>query len=201
MVEQEPTILETTSRTAEPPAPESPQPDSEPTQQAAETTPESTTETEPAEEAAPEARVVPKPSEYVLPEGVPDTVRIFAHEHDYTQEQLDAGLNFFNQVQQANQEQFANARRELGKAVVKNWGNEAATNKALALQASELIDNEIPGFFDYIKKTGAIDDPYMIQALHIVGRWGREGGFITTAVPRPPGKKTAAEAMYGDTHK
>jgi len=190
--------LETTT---EPVAAVSPEPVSEPAQEAQSTEPESTTEPEPeSTEPEPDARVVPKPSEYEPPEGLPDNIRIFAHEHEFTQDQLNASLGFFSQYMQANEEQYTQARRELGQAVVKSWGAEANTNKALALQATQLLNEEIPGFSDYVKKTGVIDDPYVIQALHVVGKWGQEGGFITTGIPRPPGEKSVADAMYGDSH-
>jgi len=151
-------------------------------------------------EPGPEARIVPKPSEYELPEGIPDQLRIFAHENGFTQEQLNASLQQFGGYIQGMQQAEIQGMRQLGEAHVKNWGPAAKTNLALAKAAMSWLDGQIEGFSEYINSTPAGNNPHVLQALYLVGKSMQEGGFLKSAVPRKPGEKTAAEAMYGDHH-
>ena len=144
--------------------------------------------------------MVPKPSEYELPEGLPDNIRIFAHEQGLTQEQLNATITQFGGYLQGIQQSEAQAMRQLGESHVKNWGPEAKTNMALAKSALNWLDTQIEGFSNYVNTSQAGNNPHVIQALYLVGKSMQEGGYIKSAVPRKPGEKTAAIAMYGENH-
>lgn len=178
-----------------------PAPSSEPEPQQT-TEPQSPTEPEPTEptEPGPDPRVVPKPSEYVLPEGTPDNLRIFAHEHGFTQQQLDASLQQFGGYLHGMKEAEAQAARQMGEAHVKNWGPEAKHNVVLAKQAMGWLDGQIEGFAQYITNSPAGNDPRVLQALYLVGKSMQEGGYLKGAVTRNPAEKTAASAMYGENH-
>ena len=212
----EPTPTQTTEPTADPapanqepavndPAPGTlaePAPTSEPEPQQA-TEPQSPTEPEPSEPQEPqepEARVVPKPSEYELPEGLPDNLRIFAHEHGFTQDQLNATLQQFGGYMQGMQQAEAQAMRQMGEAHVKNWGPEAKQNLVLAKSAMGWLNEQIDGFADYINNSPAGNNPQVLQALYLVGKSMQEGGFLKGKLPRDPAQQTAAQAMYGSNH-
>lgn len=171
-----------------------PQPDQ---QQAA---PEPTTQEPEPTGQEPQAGVVPKPSEYQLPEGVPDTFRIFAHENGMSQAQLDKTISFIGTQQQGMMQAEQQALRKMGEAHVKNWGPEARTNMALAKATMNYLDGQIPGFAERLTKTDVGNDPMMLEALRIVGKSMQEGGFLKSAVPRKPGDRSVAQSMYGGTH-
>lgn len=185
---------------AEPmPQPQQQQTEPQPSEPQSTTAPTEPVEPQEPTEPIPE-RVVPKPSEYELPEGLPDNIRIFAHEHGFTQDQLNATLDQFSGYIHGMHQAEAQAMRQLGEAHVKNWGPEAKTNMALAKAAMNWLDTQIEGFSNYINGSMAGNNPHVIQALYLVGKSMQEGGYIKSAIPRKPGEKTAAQAMYGDNH-
>lgn len=195
----EPVVEATPGTFAEPAAPAQTEPEPQPTEPQSTTAEQEPTEpTEPAE-PAPE-RVVPKPSEYKLPEGIPDNMRIFAHEHQFTQEQLDASIKHFGGYLQGMQQVQSQASRAAGEAHVKNWGAEAKQNLVLAKQAMGWLDSQIEGFSQYLTGSDAGNDPRVLQALLLVGKSMQEGGHLRSAIPRNPAERTAAQSMYGENH-
>ncbi len=160
----------------------------------------------PAEPAAPEAptevapeRVVPQPSEYTIPEGMPDSMRNFAHENGFTQAQLDTTLTHMGAYVEANTVAQRSALREMGEAHLKNWGEMKDTNLNLAKQA--LAQNDPDGHLaTALNESGYGNHPAVLDFLHNLGKGMQEGGFLKRAVRRAPGEKTAAESMYGDNH-
>jgi hypothetical protein len=169
-------------------------------------TPEGTITPPPEEAVAPEAapevapeRIVPKPSEYTIPEGMPDSMRIFAHENGFTQTQLDATLTNMGAYVEANTTAQRVALRDMGEAHLKNWGDQKETNLNLAKQA--LHQNDPDGqLAKALDDSGYGNHPAVLDFLHNLGKGMQEGGFLKRAVRRPPGQKTAAESMYGKNH-
>ena len=144
-------------------------------------------------------RVVPKPSEYELPEGMPDNIRIFAHENGLTQEQLNASLQQFGGYIGGMKQAEQQALREAGEAHLKQWGDQAQTNLALAKQA--LKQNDPDGALaQALEDSGYGNHPAVLNFLHNIGKSMQEGGFLKSAVPRNPQDRTAAQMMYGDKH-
>lgn len=149
--------------------------------------------------AAPTERVVPAADGYTLPEGVPQELGQFANQHGFTQEQLDATLTQMGQYMQNTRQAELQALRGLGEAHLKNWGDRAQYNLSLAKRA--LAQNDPDGELSKaLDASGYGNHPAVLNFLQRVGESMKEGGFLKTAINRPPGEKTAAEAMYGENH-
>jgi hypothetical protein len=149
-------------------------------------------------EAAPE-RVVPQPNEYVIPEGVPEEMRQFAHDNGFTQAQLDVTVQQIGSAIDATGEAQKVALRSMGEAHLKNWGDQADTNLNLAKQA--LNQNDPDGSLaKALNESGYGNHPAVLDFLHTLGKGMQEGGFLKRAVRRPPGQKSAAQSMYGANH-
>lgn len=142
-------------------------------------------------------RVVPKPDEYKIPEGLPKELGQFAHENEYTQEQLDAAVKMFDSYSQAMKTSQQIALRQLGEAHIKNWGDEA--NFKLTLAKRALKQNDPNGALaKALNESGYGNHPAVLDFLANLGEQMREGGFLKSAVNRPPGKKSLAQAMFPD---
>lgn len=132
---------------------------------------------------------------YVLPEGVPQQVAEFAKQHDMTQKQLDGTLQYFGNIKQAELASI----RTAGEAHVKNWGDKGQHNLNLARRA--LSQNDPDGELKTaLDNSGFGNHPAVLNFLHRLGTSMQEGGFLKSAVNRPPGQKSAAQAMYGGNH-
>ena len=164
-----------------------------------ETTPESPAAPVPTPESKPVERAVPKPEEYRLPEGMPDTIRAFAHERGFTQEQLDGTIQHFGSYVVGMQTAEQKALRDLGEAHLKNWGPEAKTRLALAKRALKQNDPE-GKLAEALNTSGYGNHPAVLDFLYTLGKGMQEGGFLTSAVPRSPGQKSAAQALFGTNH-
>ena len=157
--------------------------------------PDSTTADSPKETSS--ERVVPKPEEYKIPEGLPKELGQFAHENQYTQEQLDAAIKMFDSYSQATKVSQQIALRQLGEAHIKNWGDEA--NFKLTLAKRALKQNDPDGALaKALNESGYGNHPAVLDFLANLGEQMREGGFLKSAVNRPPGKKSLAQAMFPD---
>lgn len=164
-------------------------PSVEPTQ---ETPPQETSAESPP--SVPE-RVVPTADGYKLPEGLDPAVGQFASENGYTQEQLDKTLEYFGEVVQNTDKAKVQALRVLGEAHLKNWGDAAQTNLNLAKQA--LAQNDPDGHLaKALNESGYGNHPAVLDFLYNLGKGMQEGGFLKTAVNRPPGQKSLAQKMY-----
>jgi len=178
---------------ADPPPTQDPEP-----QQTTE--PESPTAEEPEPtEPEPTERVVPKPSEYELPEGMPDSIRIFANEHGFTQDQLNATLGQFGGYLQGMQQTEQKALREAGEAHLKNWGQDAQHKLGLARQALKQNDPE-GKLMEALNNSGWGNHPDVLNFLYSIGKSMQEGGYLKSTVIAKPGDKSAAQSMYGDNH-
>jgi hypothetical protein len=130
---------------------------------------------------------------------MPDNIRIFAHEHGFTQEQLNASLRQFGGYVQGMKTAEQQSLRQAGEAQLKNWGDQAKTNLSLAKAA--LRQNDPDGALSQALETsGYGNHPAVLNFLYNIGKSMQEGGFLKSSVPRNPQDKTAAQAMYGDTH-
>lgn len=178
-----------------------PEPQPQHTEPQQTTEPQSPTEPEPSEptEPGPDTRVVPKPSEYELPEGMPDNIRIFAHEKGFTQDQLNATIEQFGGYLYGMQQAEQQSLQQMGQAHLKNWGPDAKNKLALARAAVRQNDSE-GKIMNLLNQSGYGNHPDVLNFLYQIGKSMQEGGFIKSAVPRKPGEKTAAQAMYGDNH-
>jgi len=144
-------------------------------------------------------RVVPAADGYKLPDGVPKEVGQFANKHDMTQEQLNATLKQFGSIVQNTKKSEMATMRAAGEAHVKNWGDQGQHNLTLAKRA--LAQNDPTGELKQALDTSGFGNhPAVLNFLHNLGKSMQEGGYLKSAINRPPGKKTAAQSMYGENH-
>lgn len=163
--------------------------------QATEAPPEQTTD----EQSDTVERVVPAADGYKLPEGIPAEVGQFANANDMTQAQLDSNLQFFGKYMEQQNTATRDALSNLGQAHLKNWGENADYNVSLAKRA--LATNDPGGnLTKLLGESGYGNHPAVLDFLQTIGHSMKEGGFLKSEVNRPPGKKTAAQTMYGDAH-
>jgi len=157
----------------------------------------------PADSDVPPPKVDPAPTSepvsYKLPEGIPPEIGEFAKSQKFTQAQLDATLQQFGGIMQASEQKRGEALRQLGEAHLKNWGDQAKHRLGLAKRA--LAQNDPEGkLAKALNESGYGNHPAVLDFLYNLGKGMREGGFLKSAVHRPPGEKSAAQAMYGDKH-
>ena len=150
--------------------------------------------------AEPTSPLTTPPPNYKLPEGVPAQVGNWAQKNGLTQEQLDASLQFFGSVNQANVKAQQQSLRQMGEAHLQNtWGENAPYNLQLAQRA--LRQNDPTGALTkMLNESGYGNHPAVLDFLHAIGRSMQEGGFLKSSTNRPPGAKSAAQLLFGDNH-
>lgn len=137
--------------------------------------------------------------QYQLPDGVPSSVADWANTHKLSQDQLNASLHFFGNVSQAQAQAQQQQLRLAGEAHIKNWGENRDYNLKLAQRA--LRQNDPNGALTKaLNETGYGNHPAVLDFLLNLGKSMQEGGFLKSGTSRPPGSKSAAQAMYGDNH-
>ena len=140
-------------------------------------------------------RVVPKADGYTLPKGAPAELGQFANQNDMTQEQLDATLTQFGGfITRSRQTEQLNMRKA-GEEHVKSWGDNSKYNLTLAKRALKQNDPE-GKLTKALNESGYGNHPAVLDFLYSIGKSMKEGGFMKSAIKRPPGKKTAAQSMY-----
>jgi len=182
------------------PAPEAPAPEAPAPEAPAPETSAPTSDPEPvAEPETPSERTVLEASEYTIPEGLPTELGTFANEHGLTQKQLDATISQYSTLAQAAAQAEASNTLAAGKALITEWGDQAKHKMSLAKRALSQNDpsGELKAALD---SSGFGNHPAVLKFLSTIGQSMQEGGYLKSAVNRPPGKKTAAQAMYGDNH-
>ena len=163
------------------------------TEQAETQTTESKAESETIE------RLVPEADKYNLPEGMSRDVATFARENDMTQDQLDKTLTQFGGYIDASKKQEQAVIRQQGDAHVKSWGEKSAYNLSLVRRA--VAQNDPDGVLTKVlDDTGFGNHPVVLDFFLNLGTQLKEGGFLKGSVNRPPGKKTAAQSMFGKDH-
>lgn len=145
-------------------------------------------------------RVVPKtPEEYKLPEHVPPQVAKFAHENDMTQAQLDSTLKYYGEMVNGARQAEATAMRQHGDALVASWGDNAQHNLSLVRRA--LAQNDPNGELKQVlEESGYGNHPAVLKFFLKIGTYMQEGGFLKGNVNTPPGKRSAAQTLFGKTH-
>lgn len=152
-----------------------------------------------AEPVVPVERVVPAADGYTMPDGMPPEMGVFANEHGFTQGQLDATLKQFGDVVTASKQNEFNAMKKAGEDFVETWGDRKDFNLSLARRA--LKQNDPDGTLKTaLDESGYGNHPAVLGFLHKLGVSMQEGGYLKSAVNRPPGQKTVAQTMYGDSH-
>ena len=141
----------------------------------------------------------PAPTELKLPDGFPPQVLEFAKTNGLSQAQLDASLQFFGEVAHVNATSQQQQLRQLGEAHVRSWGKEGQYNLSVGRRALKMVDPE-GVLTTMLNETGYGNHPAVLQSLYELGTKLQEGGFISATQNRAPGKRTAAQAMYGDAH-
>ena len=141
----------------------------------------------------------PAPAELKLPDGFPPQVLEFAKTNGLSQAQLDASLQFFGEVAHVNATSQQQQLRQLGEAHVQSWGKEGQYNLSVGRRALKMVDPE-GVLTTMLNETGYGNHPAVLQSLYELGTKLQEGGFISATQNRAPGKRTAAQAMYGDAH-
>lgn len=139
------------------------------------------------------------PVDLKLPEGLPPQVLEFAKANGLSQAQLDASLQFFGEVAHVNATMQQQQLRQLGEAHVQSWGKEGQYKLGVGRRALKMVDPE-GVLTTMLNETGYGNHPAVLQSLYELGTKLQEGGFISATQNRAPGKRTAAQAMYGDTH-
>ena len=139
------------------------------------------------------------PVDLKLPEGLPPQVLEFAKANGLSQAQLDASLQFFGEVAHVNATTQQQQLRQLGEAHVQSWGKEGQYKLSVGRRALKMVDPE-GVLTTMLNETGYGNHPAVLQSLYELGTKLQEGGFISATQNRAPGKRTAAQAMYGDTH-
>lgn len=139
------------------------------------------------------------PVDLKLPEGLPPQVLEFAKANGLSQAQLDASLQFFGEVAHVNATTQQQQLRQLGEAHVRSWGKEGQYKLGVGRRALKMVDPE-GVLTTMLNETGYGNHPAVLQSLYELGTKLQEGGFISATQNRAPGKRTAAQAMYGDTH-
>ena len=139
------------------------------------------------------------PVDLKLPEGLPPQVLEFAKVNGLSQAQLDASLQFFGEVAHVNATTQQQQLRQLGEAHVQSWGKEGQYKLGVGRRALKMVDPE-GVLTTMLNETGYGNHPAVLQSLYELGTKLQEGGFISATQNRAPGKRTAAQAMYGDAH-
>lgn len=101
---------------------------------------------------------------------------------------------------EVQQQALARHQMEIGtQQLMQSWGSDAKYNLQLAKQALKQVDGggELSAI---LKQTGYAGHPAVIKFMYQVGRAMREGGFLKSTMQGIPGKKTAAQILYGDAH-
>ena len=161
--------------------------------------PPASADSPPSDDTSTQKRVVPTVEEYVLPEGVPRQIAEFAHTNDMTQDQLNHTLNYFGSMQQAMQDNEQKVIRQGGEELVKSWGDKSERNLSIVRRA--LAQNDPDGSLkNVLEASGYGNHPAVIKFLLKIGESMKEGGFLKGANNTPPGKKTAAQTMFGEKH-
>ena len=150
--------------------------------------------------AKPTSPLTTPPPNYKLPEGIPAQVGNWAQKNGLTQAQLDASLQFFGSVNQANVKAQQQSLRQMGEAHLQNnWGENAPYNLQLAQRA--LRQNDPTGALTKVlNESGYGNHPAVLDFLYVIGRSMQEGGFLKSSTNRPPGAKSAAQLLFGDNH-
>lgn len=143
--------------------------------------------------------MVPPQEEIIVPEGFPPQLADMARQHGFTQPQLDAAIKFFSDATTASQQVQQQQLRELGEAHIRSWGEQGRYNLQIGQRALKMIDTD-GVLTKMLNETGYGNHPAVIQSLYQLGVKLQEGGFLNTTFNRPPGKRTAAQTLYGDNH-
>jgi hypothetical protein len=145
----------------------------------------------------PAERIVPAADSYKLPEGAPAELGKFANEHGFTQEQLDAAMQQFEGITVKSRTAELEALKKQGTEFISKWGDQAEYNVSLARRA--LKQNDPNGTLTAaLKETGYANHPAVLEFLHTIGKSMEEGGFLKNSAPRPAGKKSLAQKMFGN---
>lgn len=188
---------------AEPQAPQTPEPGTPtgdkgyvPTTQGSE--PQSPAPAEPSSKGeGQEPGAGPKATDYEIPEGMPPSLADWAASQGLSQKQLNSTINQFGGYFKAMAQTKANAIKKAGQNLVRSWADESEHNLALAKAALSQNDTESKEFAKLLKAEGLINHPAALKYFLSVGRSMREGGYIKSSIPKNPGQKTLAQAMYG----
>ncbi len=168
----------------------------------AETSTEQTAEESTAEETT-ENDSVEKPltaADYKLPEGVPADVAKIAEELGFTQEQLDGSLTKYNEISAAAAKAEQDSIRQEGEALVREWGDNAKANLTLVHRALQ-VNDPTGELSKALNETGFGNHPAVLRYLLNVGKQMSEGEFVQGDTHTPAPKKTAAQVLFGKTHK
>jgi hypothetical protein len=146
-----------------------------------------------------DARVVPAVDEYELADGMPKHLAQFASDNDMTQTQLDNTIEQFRTYITAGEKGKQTMLLNEGKAHVRTWGKQAKGNMSVVRRA--LKQNDPDGTLKKVlDSSGYGNHPAILDFLLSIGTSMQEGGFLKSDVNIPPGKKSAAQVIFGDNH-
>jgi len=151
-------------------------------------------------DAADDESVALKAEDYKLPEGVPSDIAKLAEELGFTQEQLDGSLAKYDEIAKATQLAEYEAIRKEGESLVREWGDNAKANLTLVRRALQ-VNDPTGELADALNATGFGNHPAVLRYLLNVGKSLNEGDFVSGDTNTPQPKKTAAQVLFGKTHK
>lgn len=117
------------------------------------------------------------PDTYKLPEGVPEQIGEFAKKNKFSQEQLDAMIALDSGRTQHFETVKKNVYDKGRSELFQSWGDKKDEN----LQTAEAVLRAVPSgakVAQLLKATGEGANPVLIQFLHEVGGFLKEGGHI-----------------------
>lgn len=117
------------------------------------------------------------PESYQLPEGQPEQLGIWAKENKFSQAQLNAMFSLKDGVEQYTSEVRNRVYSEGRAELYKEWGDKKDANVAIA----ESVFAAIPSgqkLAEFIRSSGEGANPVVIRALHEIGNYLQEGGYL-----------------------
>jgi hypothetical protein len=117
------------------------------------------------------------PETYQLPEGIPAKLGEWAKEQKLTQGQLDSMIQFKTGLDQYDQGMRSRVYTEGRKQLFNQWGEQKDANLATAEGVFRSVPSG-PKLAQLLKASGEGANPVVIQFLHEVGGFMKEGGYL-----------------------
>jgi len=146
-----------------------------------------------------DAATVNSPNDYQVPDFITPEMKQFAYKQGLSNDQFNAVIQQYGYISQTAEQERTNQLKNMADAQLKKWGDKADYHLTLAKRALKTVDKE-GELSALLGETGFGNHPVVLRFLSNLGENLREGGFLRGNINKPPGKKTAAEVLYGDQH-
>jgi hypothetical protein len=117
------------------------------------------------------------PDQYILPDGIPPQLGEWAKGIKLTQAQLDEAIKFKTGIDEHQTQVKKNVYDAGRKQLFDYWGDKKADNMRIA----ESVLSSVPSgknIAKFLRATGEGSNPLVIQFLHDVGNYMKEGGYL-----------------------